>query len=372
MIEYDVEWNRIDGLFCGPMDDIHEQLIGLEKIVVDEITKALALKSEGKWTESDARLFLPLERYTLRCIVNLTPERAARLWLGELAAKVLEVEEKLKLQGNSNGINKTDAFTSVGAAFFHAGNLEHAYQFFAEAGREGERHGGSPRVSMMIGDGPTATLLRRTLEMWLEPLWQKDYLAITGKQFVIGELKGLLEWLGAGWSDAVQVIISLHRLAKAQKPFDNEASQHIRCRALADLILAIESNLRRLHPADQGELFNRIQRLLSANSVMSRQFGLMNNRFCNQYPNKEDRKTSTAVEWVINDCLTAFDAAPTTAEKAGIAAYLVVRLRNSVMHVIDESTCLYSDGAVVMRVSGLALSILRLSKHGTEGTLANI
>jgi hypothetical protein len=85
-----------------------------------------------------------------------------------------------------------------------------------------------------------------------------------------------------------------------------------------------------------------------------------------------DKETSTGVNWAITDGLTAVDSAPDAASKAGAAFYLAVRLRNSLMHVIDEAVDLYTDQAKLARVTGLMLAVIRLTQRGEDGSLATL
>jgi hypothetical protein len=62
----------------------------------------------------------------------------------------------------------------------------------------------------------------------------------------------------------------------------------------------------------------------------------------------------------------------TIGERAGIACYLTYKLRNNLLHVIDDSVNLYADREKLLAAAGLIFSAVRVSMHGERGTLAAI
>jgi len=59
---------------------------------------------------------------------------------------------------------------------------------------------------------------------------------------------------------------------------------------------------------------------------------------------------------------------PTADAKAGLACYLIVRTRNRLMHIIDESSDLH-DLNNQMKLIGITLSVIRLLKAAQENSL---
>jgi len=49
--------------------------------------------------------------------------------------------------------------------------------------------------------------------------------------------------------------------------------------------------------------------------------------------------------------------------------YLVYRLRNSLMHVIDDSLDIHLDKDKLLQAAGCVFAVLRLTRHEKEGTL---
>ena len=107
-------------------------------------------------------------------------------------------------------------------------------------------------------------------------------------------------------------------------------------------------------------------------------------RFCTAYPRNvtspasgssvpnPNREAAVAVNWAVSDTLSELSTAANVAARAGIVAYFAVRLRNSLMHVIDQSFDLYTDQAKCNRVFGLMLAAIRLSMHGDKGTISGL
>jgi len=107
--------------------------------------------------------------------------------------------------------------------------------------------------------------------------------------------------------------------------------------ALADLVLVVESTMRRWQVGVNQQLAGRMEHMLGVNAIARRAFDAAHHAFVAQYPNQPDREEAAAVNWAIDNCLGRFAAARTVAERAGISCYLTVRLRNSLSHVIDHT-----------------------------------
>ena len=87
---------------------------------------------------------------------------------------------------------------------------------------------------------------------------------------------------------------------------------------------------------------------------------------------KPHRESGAAVNWAIAETFSRLAALPTVAERIGVAAYLVVRLRNSLMHVNEEALDIHNNPKMCLRVAGIVLAVLRVSKHGNENTLTGL
>jgi hypothetical protein len=72
----------------------------------------------------------------------------------------------------------------------------------------------------------------------------------------------------------------------------------------------------------------------------------------------------------VSSAWAALNAATTNAERCGIATYLGLGLRNSLMHVMEEQIDLCTNLNDLMRCAGIAFTLLQVSKMGNEGGIA--
>jgi len=342
----------------------------IETAIVSDIKGRIALRVAGQWNKSDDDLFELYTGYAAHCWRNLIPERATATFIVEIVPLIDAADAQLAAEGNPV-IHRGSPLYNSAVCFFLAGDFDHAYQYFSESGVADERLGRGDAGRVLIGDHPLSEqLLVRPIVAWGKAAWEADYRQAIGSNLELVEMKSLLSWLATRLVDAMQLVIALHKLARVQTGPDNDAAKHLRLRDLADVVLVIESSLRRWQVI-HGELHARLHDLLGQNGTSQTAFDNAHNRFTARWL-KPDRVTAAAVNWVVDDCLQAFDAAPNTATKCGIACYLALRLRNSLMHVLDEDLDLYSNRAKVLRATGLMMAVVRASQHGNEGTLAAI
>jgi len=114
-----------------------------------------------------------------------------------------------------------------------------------------------------------------------------------------------------------------------------------------------------------------MEHLLAPNHGAQDEFVSMHKAFGLAFP-KPDGETADAVNWAVDEAISCFDNAASRADRVGVVAYMVVRLRNSLMHVMDADLFLYADHSKTMRAIGLAFGMLRISKHGSEKTVASL
>ena len=364
------------------IDQVGGALLPLESLVVQEIAGNLCLRKDGTWTGADDDLFTPLNAYCVESWSNSLEIRPPRLWNLHISPIVREVEDALAKNTPPDRIHKGAPLYNVGVCYVLSGDLDRAMVYIAEAGEEEEKfgRGGGRRIS--IGDNALSEQILVDPVLRCKALstnWAADYKTLTGKDLGKGELKDLLHWLSLSPQpllNAVQTVVSLHRYRSLEEMPDNDAARHLRVQALADLVLVVESSLRHWQSAVSGQLHNRMQSTLSANPTVNASFQAAQTRYCAVYPREKppgtpnpDRETPAAVNWEVNDALANLRPGSSTAVTAGIACYLIVSLRNSLMHVISKDLELYKDKAKCDRVFGLVLSVVRISKHGHDGTL---
>jgi hypothetical protein len=339
----------------------HIHLRGLEAELIELVNSNLDSKAQSRWEDSDDALFGPYTAYMQPAWRSGLPLRPAQLWIDHIKPQVDVLEAEIGL------IHKGSPLYNVGVCFFIAGDYARAVQYIAAAGEEEERRspGGAKRLLTGVG--------LMSEQVFLKPLYTplaaefgSDYEAATGCSLSPDEVRTLVEFLSERLGDAVLFIAALHRLFSQLEGPENTGSRLERIRALADVLLVFESSLRRWQGKCQGNLYRRTQELLRSSTPAFRAF----NQRCAQYDqNPEDIENLNAL---INTEHEAFDGATSRSERAAIAAFLTYKVRNSVMHGLEEQLVLFSDRARLLKTFGLALISVRLSRSGAEGTVVNL
>lgn len=342
----------------------HTALRGVEARIVDEVISNLTQKVAGTWQADDDALFGPLSAYVKPAWELQWPWRAIRMWLVELAPHVASAEEQL-----GERIHKGAPIYNTGLCFFMAGDFARSIQYIAAAAEEDEAtHGGKSRL--LEGKGIGEEMLLRPLYAWLDSEFGADYAAGTGINLSASEFKDLLDFLARRQPDALLSIMALHRFAKQVEGPNNAASRLQRVRAFADLLLVFESSLRQwqvLPPPPRAELCRRATELLRP---CASAFGEFNLRL-SAYP-RADWEDSTVVDAMVRQEEARFDAASTVAERAAVAVFVSYRLRNSVMHVLDDQLELFEKPELLRKVLGFALVSIRMSRFGADGQLGGL
>jgi hypothetical protein len=361
--------------FEQQVDALLSAIEAFEHGVDDAVKQNLHARANGNWREADDNIFAPFTWYTDFCWKRLVPERAIALWVTSLAEATAAAEAQLRGRNDPNPrIHKGAPLYNVGLNMFMSGALDRALVFLGEAGAEDERSGRGPAGQILVGNNALSEqLLVNTVFAWISPpnVWGTDYQNSTGQVLVKQQFKDVVTWTATRLNDGIQLMLALHRLAGSQVIPDNAASRHLRVQAVADLVLVVESTLRRWQAPGIGQLHPRMTALLPAGSGARLSFDTLHNDFNNRYAG-HDRETIPALNWAIDESLARFDRAATVSERAGIACYLTYKLRNNLMHVIDDSVNLYADRPKLVRAAGLVFCAIRISMHGEQGTLGAI
>jgi len=348
----------------------------LEAKIMSDFRRRIDARALGEWSESDDAIFLGHTHLCTVCWHNLIPQRAIRLWLMDMVDLVDEADRRIAQSGTGQPIHRGAPLYNVGVCFFMAGDLDRALQYLSQAGVSDEAIGRGDANQVLLGDHPLSRqLLRRTVAAWVSVCWGQSFQQATGHPLNEAEIDSLLRWLTV--PDAVQVVVSLHRLAGLQVGPENQASRHLRVQALADLVLVFESTLRKWQPSGLRELMDRVhtnpnallRQNLASRAGFQTQWDRQNAEI---QAGRLARNTTAALDWTVADSLAEFAAASTTATRAGIACYVTYQLRNSLMHVIDGSIALYSDQAKLMAAAGLVMAAIRISQHGAMNTLGGL
>jgi hypothetical protein len=143
---------------------------------------------------------------------------------------------------------------------------------------------------------------------------------------------------------------------------------------LGDALIALENMLRRSQQSRgiENELYAQLTEILSVNLNAKREFDSFHHRDVFKWKGRKLHRSPAAVNDCVNEALNRMAAATTASEKAGIACYLAVRLRNTLLHVLENSLDIYADRTKCITMFGCALSFFRIAKHGEDGTFAGL
>lgn len=291
-----------------------------------------------------------------------------------LDAAVTAAEGRLQAKhGNPAArIHKGSPYFNIGACHFVAGDLETGFRFLMMTGVENARGGGSP-FPVLLGDHDLSRqFLIAPLVAQLLPGWAVRYHEITSRTLDEAELVALIKQAAQRPTDGIQFLVALHRLLKAQGGVQTEWTKYLRTRALAELLVALESMLRRINAPHAGEMQSQFEHMLAGLPDYTGTFGLFHANFRATFapPGLPDQiRTPAAVDWSVNEAVTRIAAAPTRKAKAGVACYLAVRLRNTLLHVLESNLQIYGDEAKCLDMFGVCLSTFRIAMDGEDGTL---
>ena len=342
------------------LKETHESLRRIENLIVESVAANIEQKVSGTWPGTDDALFAPLTAFVKPACDLQWHWRAIRLWLVEIAPLVEDAEGRL-----GKRFHKGAPIYNTGLSFFMAGDLARAMQYIAAAAEEDTAtYGGASKL--LEGEGLAETVLLGTHYGWLTAEYGTDYAAATGQPLSEDEIRGLVRFLGQRQADAVLFIAGMHRYSSQVIGPDNVASRLQRVRAFADLLVVFESSLRRWQLIS-GQLHDRSRDLLRPNAVALAEFDNRKNAYAGVPPD-----VTTNVDAMVRQELARFDAVGQVPEKAAVAVYVSYRLRNSVMHVLDDQLELFEKPELLHRVFGFALVALRLSQCGDERAIAGL
>jgi hypothetical protein len=81
---------------------------------------------------------------------------------------------------------------------------------------------------------------------------------------------------------------------------------------------------------------------------------------------------ASALNYLVKTELARFNGATQCVDASASALYVTYRLRNSMMHVVEEQLDLMSNRAALRRVMGFALISIALSRHAAQGQLGQL
>lgn len=332
---------------------------------VEAIERALWTYRGGGGPDAEDDLFSPhtgIVIDALRKDTNL--DVPVKLWKDRIAALVSEAEKR-----NHAVIHKGAPFYNNALCLFRLGDFDRAYSYFSKAAAEDTLNRGTDPSRLFTGNHPLSPkVLIDPLFSTLLPHHVVDYRAVTSQTLDETELKSLLSWLSVRLSDAMQVLMALHRIQRTLLEEDDTATSFIRVRAIGELHVAVESALRQ-HGIGVSQLFDRLQRALATNPNALSAFNDLHSWFIATFP-AASRETAATLNQLLAEADNRFAGTAAAATKAGIAAYAVVRVRNSILHLNEEGLDIFKSRPAALKIVGWALSTCRTVQHAEQGTLA--
>jgi hypothetical protein len=337
------------------------RLTALEDDVVAQVQANLIQCETGNWIQDDDVIFGPYAGFVRIAQALGTGPRAAPLWEGRIEPLVGPVEQIL-----GRNLHKGAPLFNTGLACFVSGNLDQAAQYIDAAGEEDERRGVGDARDLIRGTGFSEQLLVQPLHTWVNANLAADYQSATGRSLTIGEFKDLLAGLSANPAETILALFALWRLIKQDPGPQTYSAGFHRLRAYADLLVAFESGLRSWQGSVGGQLHKRAEALTDLHAPMRAEFDAIHISY-----NGKDRELTASVNQLIDDEISRFDAAGGTTARIVTAVYASYRMRNSVMHVLDDQLSVFSNRAKLQRLVGFALIALFASWQGRTGNLSS-
>lgn len=348
----------------GRIEPFAKQMRDVGVEVADQVFRNLQQLEEETWDGSDDDLFAPLTAYVSVAIRYYgCAAFPIKIWTAVIEPEVGRIEG---LIGRS--IHKGSPLFNVGLCYLIAGNVMHSAQYIDAAAEEDERRRPGSGKDVIVGSsGVAENVKRKLLDSWVLEDFGDDYRAATGAKLDKGEFKDLVSFLADNIPDAVLMLFSLRRVMLLIKGPTSYAVRMYHVRALADLALALESNLSRWQSGSFKGLHGRAEEMLKGNSDASDAFDAMHKaRQPGQWTDPDVFNSMLATG------LSAFDSATAAAERAGTAVYVTYGCRNSLMHALDETLDVFTDLEKANRVLAFALIAFKVAKLSSEGKLGDL
>jgi len=314
----------------------------------------------SQWGSNQDTLFAPHTGYVAFACQHGIPLRAVALW-ERLEPEVEAAQTKL-----GTPIHQGAPLYNTGLCYFVSGSFERAAQYLAAAA-EADEQAGRGCSPLAVGGGLAESLLIDPLEDWMKNTVAPDYQKGTGTALSKQEIKGLVSFLDARRSDAVVFLAALHRLKSQMEPPDNSAAGVQRARSLADLLVVLESSLKHWQTLPSTTTLYPRAKQLTTGSSLQKPFQDAEDRYAGQ-----DWGLTTTVNTMLTDEDTGFVAATTTPEAAARALYASCRLRNALLHVLDDSLAVYQGTNELTKAAAFALVSIKLSSLAQAGQLSTL
>lgn len=350
-----------------------QHLNQMQATVLAEVTENLRRKVDDNAFPDADQIFSPFTTLVVFALERGLPTLATDCWPA-LDAALTTAEGRMQVaSGNPAArIHKGSPYFNLALCHFAAGDLERGFKFLAMTGDEHARAGGDP-FPVLLGNHPLSRrFLIAPVVAELAPGWTVRYHELTNRNLDEAELIALVMQAARQPTDGIQLLLALHRLRKASGAVQNDWTRYLRTRSLAEMLVALESMLRRIHVGHQGELQSQFEHLFGGRADYQQAFGLFHTDFRAIYDplgGPDTRRTPGAVDWSVNQAALRIAGAPHRKAKAGVAAYAAVRLRNTLLHVLEANLQIYHDEAKCLDMFAVCLAAFRVAMDGEDGAL---
>lgn len=337
-------------------------LLQAEAQMLQGIRANLALRGQAQWPKPDDDLFLAHTEYVVFALQHEIAQRPVTLWLNSIQQEVDATDMVL-----GSPVHRGAPLYNVGLCYFFLGDYDRSAQYIAQAG-EADRRLHGQTSTLPLGHGLSEPIFVDPLDSWLHQEFGRDYQDATGLALTKRELQDLIDFLAVRATDAVVLLAALHRLKSQMEGPDNDASGLHRARALADLLVVLESSLKRILSAP-GSLLRQLCNTLTAGTAVGTALGTT----CSRHAG-ENWDLATTVNSMLQTEITKFGIAVTRPERAGIALYVSCRLRNALLHVLDNQLVLYSQplSSDFKKAAAFALVSIRLGMLYRDSQLGSL
>lgn len=349
----------------------------IEACIVAQVQSQLNARPITPTNDTDDEIFESFTEFVDTCRRSEISDRGISLWESKISQIVESKEKEIRNIDPAARIHKGAPYYNVGLLHFVNGNFDDAFRYFVQSGEE-DKLSGKETVWRDLAKPLSRQILVDPIWSYLSkyPVIQKDYQRCTGQPLYDDELLRLLQWLLEDSATGLHAILTLHRLRRADDGFQNLGAKHQRARAVADLAVTVETSYRRWQRHLPSGALNERQKdaftpttSTQPNSRIIAKYKECEEQWSKLFGGKPNKESFEGVDWGVSYCISGLENSQSSAESAGLASFLALRVRNSVLHQVDDKVVLYNDKDVAIRVAGVLLATLRVSKHGADGTL---
>lgn len=329
--------------------------VACHQLVYCKTIENLEARSNDKWTKTDDDLFSEFHSFVVHCIANTFPQDAILLW-DDLKEELMHKKAELDRLGKRLHIGSP--LYNIGLCHFLLGDFDTAYQYIAEAGIEDEHDGRGSRFEIMIGNHSVShQIVIEPLDNWLDyhPDCKESYSLYSGSSLNDQELFIIVKELCKHPDNAIQSIAALHRFVKTYSGPENHVSKRTRMQSVGNLLISLEASLRLKHPSGSGQLHNRIEQLLTKHPNVQAGFLFAKGQFEGQF-NHSARENSSSLNWLIHHVIALWSNHTDQQYRLGIAMFVIIRMRNNLLHTIDNTLLINDDRLMTAKILGMVLA----------------